>query len=85
VRRFLPSFAAVTILVVPASAQFFGQPSGFTVENPVLRRLWALGMDSSQASGLAQVLFDSLGPRLTASPGMEAPARRRRGRCVDPS
>ena len=71
-RRLLSVFAGITIVAVPASAQFFGQPSGFTVENPVLRRLWALGMDSSQASTLAQVLFDSLGPRLTASPAMEA-------------
>lgn len=71
-RRLLSVFAGITIVAVPASAQFFGQPSGFTVENPVLRRLWALGMDSSRASTLAQVLFDSLGPRLTASPAMEA-------------
>jgi carboxypeptidase Q len=72
VRRVLTAITFACILAVPASAQFFGQPSGFTVENPVLRRLWALGMDSSQASTLAQVLFDSLGPRLTASPAMEA-------------
>jgi carboxypeptidase Q len=56
----------------PLAAQFYGPPTGFTVENPVLRHLWALGMDSSQAATLGQVLFDSLGPRLTASPGMEA-------------
>jgi len=81
---FLPEHVAVmrrTALAVclvaaagsPVAAQtFFVPPSGFTVENPVLRRLWALGMDSSQAPALAQVLFDSIGPRLTASPGMEA-------------
>ena len=50
----------------------FGQPSGFAVENTVLRRIWAIGMDSSQLLRLGQVLMDSLGPRLTASPGMEA-------------
>jgi carboxypeptidase Q len=70
------SFAALlvaTVLTSPAAAQGFGQPpSGFIVENPVLRRMWAIGMDSSQLPRLAQVLFDSLGPRLTASPGMEA-------------
>ncbi len=60
-------------LTTPATAQGpFGQPSGFTVENPVLRHMWTLGMDSSQLSGLAQTLLDSLGPRLTGSPGMEA-------------
>jgi len=57
----------------PAAAQdFFVPPSGFTVENPVLRRIWALGVDSSEVPALAQVLLDSIGPRLTASPGMEA-------------
>jgi len=57
----------------PALAQeFFVRPTGFAIENPVLRRIWALGMDSSQTASLAQVLLDSIGPRLTASPGMEA-------------
>ena len=61
--------AAVT---TTAAAQGFPQPSGFAVEDPVLRRIWAIGNDSSQLPHLAQVLFDSLGPRLTASPGMNA-------------
>lgn len=60
------------VLATTANAQGFGQPSGFAVENPILRRIWAIGMDSSQLPRLAQVLLDSLGPRLTASPGMEA-------------
>ncbi len=74
-RRFLsvlPFAFALAVLATPASAQGFQQPSGFTVENPVLRRVWALGMDSSQTHTLAQVLLDSLGPRLTASPSIEA-------------
>jgi hypothetical protein len=50
----------------PAAAQdFFVPPSGFTVENPVLRHIWAMGMDSSEAPALAQVVLDSIGPRLT--------------------
>ncbi len=35
-------------------------------------RIWHLGMDSSHVQGLAQVLFDSIGPRLTGSPGYSA-------------
>ena len=62
-------FAAVT---TSAIAQNFPQPSGFAVDDPVLRRIWAVGNDSSQLPHLAEVLFDSLGPRLTASPGMTA-------------
>ena len=73
IRRTAITLGFVAGLAAPAAAQaFFVPPSGFAVENPVLRHLWALGMDSSQAPALAQVLLDSVGPRLTASPGMEA-------------
>jgi len=72
-----PSAAAVLLLAAaaaaPAAAQdFFVPPQGFAVENPVLRHIWALGTDSSEAEPLAQVLLDSLGPRLSGSPGMAA-------------
>ncbi len=62
----------LTAIATTANAQFGQPPSGFAVEDPVLRRIWAIGSDSSQLPRLAQVLLDSLGPRLTASPGMEA-------------
>ena len=71
-RPFLPALLAVLVTTTAAAQGPFGQPSGFAVENPILRRIWAIGIDSSQLPRLAQVLFDSLGPRLTASPGMEA-------------
>lgn len=72
-RRTVVAACLLAVAGTPATAQtFFVPPSGFAVENPVLRHLWALGMDSSQASALAQVLLDSIGPRLTATPGMEA-------------
>ena len=60
----LPSFASV------AQAQFGQPPSGFVAENPVLRRMWSLGMDSSMLETYAQVLFDSIGPRLVGTPEM---------------
>jgi hypothetical protein len=44
----------------------------FPTADPVIRRLWQLGMDESQAPQLAQVLMDSIGPRLTGSPGQKA-------------
>ncbi|HVO34866.1 MAG TPA: M20/M25/M40 family metallo-hydrolase [Gemmatimonadales bacterium] len=46
----------------------------FATDNPVLRRIWTLGMDSSQTYPISQTLFDSLGPRLTGSPGYKAAA-----------
>lgn len=70
------AFHAVLCLAVLAPvnthAQFGQQPTGFALDDPVLRRIWALETDSSQFPRLAQQLMDSLGPRLTASPGMNA-------------
>ena len=40
----------------------------FPTDDPIIKRIWAIGMDSSQTMHLAQVLFDSIGPRLTGSP-----------------
>jgi carboxypeptidase Q len=50
----------------PATAQTFRS------EDPVLRRMWVEGMDRSQTERLAQVLMDSIGPRLSGSPGFDA-------------
>ena len=36
--------------------------------DPVLKRMWALGIDSSHTWDLAQTFFDSIGPRLTGTP-----------------
>jgi len=73
VRRVLPATVFLAAVATTTTvAQGFPQPSGFAIEDPVLRRIWALETDSSQLPHLAQVLFDSLGPRLTASPGMTA-------------
>ena len=44
----------------------------FSTDNPVLRRIWTVGMDSSQTWQLSQALFDSVGPRLTGSPAYKA-------------
>ncbi|MGV3708646.1 MAG: M28 family peptidase [Gemmatimonas sp.] len=40
-------------------------------DNPTILRIWEEGMARSQSTGLAQVLLDSIGPRLTGSPNME--------------
>ena len=71
-RRVLTATAVVASFVTTTATAQFPQASGFAVEDPVLRRIWAIETDSSQLPHLAQVLFDSLGPRLTASPGMTA-------------
>jgi carboxypeptidase Q len=50
----------------PASAQTF------PTSDSVIKRIWSLGMDSSQTMHLSQVLFDSIGPRLTGTPDAKA-------------
>ena len=47
------------------------KPVTFPTGDPVLKRIWALGMDSSWTVKLAQTLFDSIGPRLAGSPDMK--------------
>jgi len=42
----------------------------WTSTDPVLQRIWREGMSNSQVERLAQVLTDSIGPRLTGSPEM---------------
>jgi carboxypeptidase Q len=59
----VPLVLAVTILLaLPLSAQTF------PTSDPVIRAMWAEGTDRSQVEVLAQVLMDSIGPRLTGTP-----------------
>ena len=44
---------------------------GFPTEEPVIKRMWEVGMDSSQVEDLAHVLIDQIGPRLAGSQGLE--------------
>lgn len=64
-RRFVVT--ALALVAAPVlSAQTF--PS----TDSTIRRIWAEGMDNSQAYALAQTLMDSIGPRLTGSPGIRS-------------
>jgi hypothetical protein len=62
-------FVAAALLAALPSAL---RAQSFATEDPVLRRIWSLGMDSSQVYRLAQVLTDSIGPRLTGTPQQKA-------------
>ncbi|HSJ10634.1 MAG TPA: M20/M25/M40 family metallo-hydrolase [Longimicrobiales bacterium] len=62
--RHLLAAALTLALAAPAAAQ------SFPTDDPVIRAMWAEGMtERSQAYRLAQVLTDSIGPRLNNSPG----------------
>jgi carboxypeptidase Q len=63
------ALAAAALAAVPAAAQ------EWTTSDPVLRAIWDEGTQRSQLERLAQTLTDSLGPRLTGSPGQLAAQR----------
>jgi hypothetical protein len=44
----------------------------FRTADPVIRRMWQVGMEQSHTEPLAQVLMDSIGPRLSGSPGYQS-------------
>lgn len=69
IRRILrPGMAALAVacLAAPATAQTH------TSADPLIQAIWEEGTDRSQVYELAQVLLDSIGPRLTASPAATA-------------
>lgn len=58
---------------------FFGAPMGaqqFPTDNQGLRAIWEEGTTRGQTWSLAQILMDSIGPRLTGTRGQEAAADR---------
>ena len=56
---------AASLSVAPIAGQTLA------TDDPVLRTIWTEGMGGSHLESLAQALLDSIGPRLTGSPGME--------------
>jgi len=58
--------AALGALTIASTASAQG------AQDPVIQRIWRIGMDSSKTQDLMQVLTDSIGPRLTGSPGINA-------------
>jgi hypothetical protein len=62
-RKLFASLSVALIAAAPLSAQS---------SDPNVDRIFRVGMDSSHVQKLAQTLFDSIGPRLTGSPGILA-------------
>jgi hypothetical protein len=66
--RLLSSLALVALLAPASRALAQDNPTG----DPIVQKIYDEGMHRSQASHLAQVLMDSIGPRLTGSPSNRA-------------
>ncbi len=63
----LALLAVFSLLAAPSAAA-----QSFPTSDPVLRRIWSAGMDSSHTMELSSILFDSLGPRLQGAPATRA-------------
>lgn len=68
-RRISRLSVLVAGMLVPASTLSAQQ---FPSSDPIIKQIWAEGMDSSQTYPLAQALLDSVGPRLTGTPGLKS-------------
>ncbi|MDB4877908.1 MAG: peptidase family protein [Gemmatimonadetes bacterium] len=64
----LRTLSAFGVLTLTAAASAGAQQSS----DPTVQRIFRLGMDSSHVQSLAHTLFDSIGPRLTGSPGLRS-------------
>jgi hypothetical protein len=64
--------AGVVAAVLLALGPFASRAQTLAVDDPVLRAIWREGTEGSQAERIAQALLDSVGPRLTGSPGHRA-------------
>jgi carboxypeptidase Q len=65
-QAWLAGLGAVTMLTLAGAAS----AQTFATEDPVIRRIWQLGMEQSHAPKLAQTLLDSIGGRLTGTPAL---------------
>jgi len=67
--KVLSALAAAAAAVLISTPALCAQT--FPTDDPVLRRIWEIGMQQSAAPTIAQALLDSVGPRLTGTPGMD--------------
>jgi hypothetical protein len=65
-------FLAAALSLFAGASPALGQT--WAVEDPVLRQIWEVGMNDSRVMDIAQTLLDSIGPRLTGTPGYERAA-----------
>jgi carboxypeptidase Q len=65
---------AAAACCIALSAAPFAAAQTFRSSDSVIRRLWTLGMDSSQVERLAQILDDSIGMRLSGTSGYQSAA-----------
>jgi len=70
--RFACVFLTMVATALTTSPDVFAQT--FRTDDPIMRQMWAEGMEQSQTEELAQVLMDFIGPRLAGSPNLDSAA-----------
>ncbi|HYW31289.1 MAG TPA: M20/M25/M40 family metallo-hydrolase [Gemmatimonas sp.] len=68
------SIPRLLIAATLASAPCILHAQVFRSADPVIRRMWEVGMNESQLERVAQTLIDSIGPRLSGTPGFTGAA-----------
>jgi hypothetical protein len=63
---------AVVLSVLGIAGPFDLQAQSFTTDDPVIRRMWEVGVENSRTEALAQVLMDSIGPRWAGTSNLTA-------------
>jgi len=63
---------SLTVLLLAVVFPTESSAQTFRTDDPVVQRMWDLGMDGSQTRELAHSLIDSIGPRLAGSPELLA-------------
>jgi hypothetical protein len=72
--RRISAFVLLALLALSAGLALPARAQYFPTDDPVIRQIWEQGMENSQIHRLGQVLLDSIGPRLTGTPALEAGA-----------
>lgn len=71
--RSLSFLALLALVPVPGPGMPALSAQTLPTDDPVIRAIWEMGMgEASMVEPLAQVLLDSIGPRLSGSPGQRA-------------
>jgi len=66
----LACLSILTAPSLPGAMQATVDAQSFPSDDPAIRAIWEEGVERSQVYELGQVMMDSIGPRLTGSPGM---------------
>jgi carboxypeptidase Q len=60
--------SAALVLLFAAATPALPQTPPASISDPVLQRIWTMGMEQSKLEDLGQALLDSIGPRMSGTP-----------------